>query len=273
MRDFECFNPLTTLVPEKNRHRQGEYKNTVIMKVREKNGRRTIIRTYTNIHNGKEGNHQIRLPAVDGGVYGVVTQGSVLLAENQTFHTIKAGHFFTTKKGAKFQLEDPQTVIVTVQFEQYKGVFTLGEIPSFGNLGYINGAYNRVLSGPQMKGLPCLNSLHIDVPIDQTAHTHPSTRVGVIMDGNIEARIYRNEDDKLPRKLILAKGDVFVMKPDTIHSFHKTDAQGDNPMHLVAFHPDSETGPTHEVAPMMTNSLVKGVSASDIPEIHTKTIE
>jgi hypothetical protein len=41
-------------------------------------------------------------------------------------------------------------------------------------------------------------------------------------------------------------------------------------MAVIAYHPDSDFGPTHEVRPMMNRTIVDDVSACLIEEIRTR---
>ncbi|MCG8366941.1 MAG: hypothetical protein MJA27_26860 [Pseudanabaenales cyanobacterium] len=59
----------------------------------------------------------------------------------------------------------------------------------------------------------------------------------------------------------------FIIPTDGRHSFF-TD---DNEMDVIAYHPDSDTGPTHDDHPMINRTIVDGVSAADIDEIRTTT--
>ena len=43
-------------------------------------------------------------------------------------------------------------------------------------------------------------------------------------------------------------------------------------MDVIAYHPDSDTGPTHDDQPMIKRTIVDGVSAADIDEIRTTDI-
>jgi len=53
-----------------------------------------------------------------------------------------------------------------------------------------------------------------------------------------------------------------------LHSFHTIDESLD----VIAWHPDSDFGPTHDEHPMVSRTFVDGVSASSLPEIQTKEI-
>jgi len=63
----------------------------------------------------------------------------------------------------------------------------------------------------------------------------------------------------------LQSGTMFVIPAETVHSFHTADSE----LLVVAYHPDSDTGPTHDDHPMVNRTIINGVSASAIPEIRT----
>jgi hypothetical protein len=144
----------------------------------------------------------------------------------------------------------------------YLGMFTLGgPIEPLGRLKYIDGCSDTVLIGPILRGDPCLNMLHVPPAVDQTEHTHPSVRVGIVISGN--GRCVTPD-----HTLSLVPGGVFVLHPDAPHSFH-TDV---SPLQIVVYHPDSDTGPSHDDHPMLNRSIVGGRSAADLPNIRTTQI-
>jgi hypothetical protein len=63
----------------------------------------------------------------------------------------------------------------------------------------------------------------------------------------------------------LSAGTIFVIPAETKHSFHTTNSV----LRVVAWHPDSDTGPRHDDHPMVNRTIINGISASQIPEIHT----
>lgn len=254
-----------------------DVKSGVYGKVIEPNGQRTFIR----VLGGKEDvpYSEDKVPAIDGGCIGValsknnegffeVSNRSENFGRSKHEMDVASNDFITTVKGFNAISYYPHVRMLLVQFTGYKGMTTTGEVPNFGNLGYINGAMNRLIVAPKKYGEPCLNGLYIDKPIDQTPHTHPSSRTGLVMDGNVTARIYQNHDrlDKY-KEVNLVRGDVFIMSENVMHSFHKSDHEK---TWLCAFHPDSNFGPTDEVAPMINRTILQdGLSASDVKEIHT----
>jgi len=121
---------------------------------------------------------------------------------------------------------------------------------SVGDLSYIDGCSNSVLVGPPRNGDPCLNYLYFPEGIDQTFHTHPSLRIGMIVDGEGEADLY--DSGKLITQP-LRKGDWFVLPRHVKHRFKTIDSS----MSIVVFHPDSEDGPRDEYNPMKTRTYLK----------------
>ncbi len=149
----------------------------------------------------------------------------------------------------------------------YKGTFMIGgPIEQQGRLLYIDGCSDSLLIPPVMKGDPCLNHLHFPPQISQTRHTHPSMRVGVVARGRGRCIVPQNEDGTGPDVTVpLEPGNIFIIPTDGHHSFF-TDDSG---MDVIAYHPDSDTGPTNNDHPMINRTIVEGVSAAYLDEIRT----
>ena len=128
-----------------------------------------------------------------------------------------------------------------------QGMFQLGgPIEPEGRLRYIDGCTDSLLIAPPLCGDPCLNHLHIPAGTRQTRHTHPSVRVGVIARGG--GRCVTPE-----REYALRTGLVFVIAPGAPHSFFTDDEALD----VVVYHPDSDTGPSHENHPMINRTFLQ----------------
>lgn len=127
----------------------------------------------------------------------------------------------------------------------YAGFFHVGgPAEQCGRLRYIDGCTDSLLIPPVVLGDPCLNLLHLPPHVQQTPHTHPSFRVGLVIDGNGECR---TDAGRLP----LQPGQVFLIRAGALHSFH---TQADC-LRIVAYHPDSDFGPTHDNHPMINRTL------------------
>jgi len=143
----------------------------------------------------------------------------------------------------------------------YFGMHTFGgPIESLGRLKYIDGCTDSLLIPPVKLGDPCLNALFFPRNINQTQHTHPSMRVGIVIRGKGECI---TPEGNIP----LVAGLIFIIHEDGLHSFKTDEHSG---MVVIAYHPDSDFGPTDEEHPMINRTIVEGVSAKDIPEIQTK---
>ena len=128
----------------------------------------------------------------------------------------------------------------------HRGFFHLGgPIEEIGRLRYIDGCTDSLLISPPLLGDPCLNLLHIPPGTRQTAHTHPSIRVGLVVRGSGECATPN-------ARYSLRPGLGFVIAADALHSFHTNH----EPLLVIAYHPDSDFGPTHECHPMVNRTIV-----------------
>ena len=145
----------------------------------------------------------------------------------------------------------------------YEGFFQIGgPVESRGRLRYIDGCSDSLLIAPIVSGDACLNLLHVPPGTNQSAHTHPSFRVGMVLCGSGECR---TEQGVQP----LQANAGFVIPADSLHSFHTNDDE----LLIVAFHPDSDWGPTDDLHPMLNRTYIEGVSASADVESQTRTSE
>lgn len=171
---------------------------------------------------------------------------------------------------------------IIIEKLNHKVMFMMGgPIEEIGRLNYIDGCTDSLLIPPVIKGDSCFNHLHFPAGIDQTPHTHPSIRTGLIARGSGWCI---TPWGSIPLKA----GDVFLILPDqrdekgkqkTIkfegitqiigtHSF-RTDK---DTMDVIAYHPDSDFGPEHQFHPMINRTIVDGVSASDLEDVQSHVI-
>lgn len=137
-----------------------------------------------------------------------------------------------------------------------------GPIESAGRLKYIDGCSDSLVIAPDLYGHPCLNHLHIPAGINQTAHIHTSDRIGIILRGSGEC--------VTPYARYPLVGGMFWRIPcNGVHSFHTSGEALD----VLAWHPDSETGPKHDDHPMLSRTIVDGVSAKEDQHRAIRTTE
>jgi hypothetical protein len=129
----------------------------------------------------------------------------------------------------------------------YRGFFHLGgPVEQTGRLRYIDGCSDSLLIPPVVQGDPCVNLLHLPPGVRQTEHTHPSFRVGLVICGAGLCIVPSG-------RVALTPGAVFVIQAHGRHCFH-TD---DQPLLVLAYHPDSDFGPTHADHPMINRTVLK----------------
>lgn len=187
----------------------------------------------------------------DGACYGFVATGKALLVGEDARESVflVGGQWFSTDSGCMLNLMEPNTSVFISQRVGFRGVYTVGgPIERAGRLRYIDGCSDSLLCCPPIVGDPCLNHLHFPGGIDQTEHTHPSLRAGIVASGEGWC-ITPDGNTRLTANLI------FVIPTDALHSF-RTEAGQD--MDVVPYHPDSDWGPSHEEHPMVNRTLVEG---------------
>ena len=205
-------------------------------------------------------------PQVDGiglddnaSYFGAVLTGSIdLEGDNRLCNTQVLHNSFFSGQFRSLFISDA-TELCLIKVPTYRAPIVQGIIEPSGRLKYIDGAYNSLLMSPPKKGEPCLNALYMTGKIDQTPHTHPSTRIGFILRGQVIVRIWDKEGEgaNVTHEWVLTQGDAWFMEQETIHSFHTTETDD---MCLFAFHPDSDFGPTDEEAPMINRTIIQGAS-------------
>ena len=181
--------------------------------------------------------------------FGFVQSGSGGVDFGEHHYPLLAGQYVCLPGdggSARISGQGPGATIVGVAQSGVRGFFHLGgPIESAGRLRYIDGCTDSLLIPPVVYGEPCLNLLHIPPETQQSAHTHPSFRAGIIVSG---AGVCVTPSRRIP----LQPGLIFMIDPDTLHSFH-TDREA---LLVIAYHPDSDFGPTHEVHPMINRTVL-----------------
>lgn len=187
--------------------------------------------------------------------YGYCTEDSLLEWHGRTMR-LWAGMVFCVPGPCAVRAGEGYVVVR----EDYLGIFaTAGPIERVGRLRYIDTCSDTLLIGPWRRGDPCINHLHFPKGIDQTMHTHPSVRIGVIARGR---GVCVTPDDEFA----LVPGLLWYLPENTEHRFRT----GNSTMDVIAWHPDSDFGPTDEDHPMLNRTIVAGEPAVRHREILTR---
>ena len=205
--------------------------------------------------------HRLSLEPV-GAVFGFVHTGRLVVSDPESKlpnRFVRAGEYFCTRNGARVMSDDGHTRAVLIQRKGWRAYPHVGgPVEEKGRLKYIDGCSDSLLISPPVKGDACLNLLHFPEGIDQTQHTHPSIRVGMVHRGGGHCTTPHG-------RFRLEPGLLFVIPKDGEHRF---DTLGETHMDVVAFHPDTDFGPDHEVHPMVNRTLVGGAKIDNSQGVH-----
>jgi len=199
---------------------------------------------------GDTGQELKRRVPTGGASYGFVICGPVevfAVGAAEPYGRLQSGQWFALPDGVDLQL-GPQARLLVVQSVGFRGLAALGgPIESIGRLRYIDRCSDTLLMSPPLLGDPCLNHLHFPSGVEQTEHTHPSGRFGAIASGV-------GYCDTRAGRITLDEGAIFHIPAGTHHRF----VTEGHFMNVIAFHPDSDWGPTDENHPMINRTWVYG---------------
>ena len=179
----------------------------------------------------------------DATHYGMVIDGCATLAFGETEMRLRPGMFFVAPGAAT--VSGGRGLVVSRL--GYSGLFQVGgPIEDTGRLVYIDGCSDTLLVCPPRLGEPCLNHLHLPPGTNQSEHTHPSERIGIILRGSGECRTPDGT-------FALRPGMAWRIPTGCLHSFFTFDES----MDVLAWHPDSDFGPTDDNHPMKNRTYLK----------------
>jgi mannose-6-phosphate isomerase-like protein (cupin superfamily) len=189
---------------------------------------------------------EIEVPS-SGAAFCFVHEGVATIQDGEVAWSLVAEQWCALGSGFRAQL-GPHTRIAVFQKIGFTGLRAMGgPLEELGRLRYIDGCSDTLLACPPLLGDPCLNHLHFPPGTAQTQHTHPSARLGIVVRGAGTCLTPAGESKLRP-------GLIFSIPQGGVHSFHTA---GDS-MDVVAYHPDSDWGPTDTDHPMVNRTWVNG---------------
>lgn len=175
---------------------------------------------------------------------GFIQQGYATLICEQGEFTLREGMYWCVPGG--FRLEGQGCGVVFGCPDGFRGMFSVGgPIEAQGRLRYIDGCTDSLLVHPCRLGDPCLNMLYLPPGTAQSAHTHPTLRFGIIAQGQGRCVTPSGE-------IMLSPGLTFCIPPEQEHSFF---TPRDSGLWVIAYHPDTDAGPTDEDHPMLNRTF------------------
>lgn len=185
-------------------------------------------------------------------IYGVVVDGQASFRAAGMSATLDAGGYFALP--GPCHVTGDGHVMVIERFG-YRAVPSLGRIEQRGRLVYIDGCSDTILCSPARAGDPVLNHLHFPAGTRQSVHLHPTIRLGVVVRGRGVA--FGPGSAAAPWEEPLEPGTAFLLSEHELHAFRTFAGE---PMDVVAFHPDSDWGPTDATHPMINRTYVSATS-------------
>lgn len=179
------------------------------------------------------------------GTYYIMLQNASYYADNVKFEDVNAAfavnNHFTIKCG-----KGTAVVVEYLGLRLLESRYYVQDVLDMGNLSYMDGGTNTTAVNPGRLGDPVINYVHFPAGMEQTLHTHPSHRIGMILKGR---GLVELDDSEFP----LEQGSVFFMQRNVLHNFR---CPYDEDVVLFVFAPDSGTGPTDEVNPLKIRTYV-----------------
>lgn len=217
----------------------------------------TWLYGYENVSASRPGEAEI--PA-GGTCYGYIAAGAATVADDDGETRLRTGQWFCLPDGCRVGELDDATRVVVSQKVGFTGLRAFGgPIERLGRLKYIDLCSDTLLAPPPMCGDPCLNHLHFPHGIEQTEHTHPSVRCGVVARG-------QGWCETPYRASALVPGLAFLIPTGGLHRF----VTHDETMDVIAYHPDTDWGPTDEQHPMVNKTLVEGRKIDNTRGVHAE---
>lgn len=181
-----------------------------------------------------------------GTAFVVAMESATVGVEFGSFSLCATGHAVVPVPAS---VEGGSGLVITDR--SHRGLFVVGgPTEPAGRLAYIDGCSDTLLVPPVSRGDPCLNLLHLPAGVVQSDHDHPGVRAGMILDG--EGRCVLGDGTVFS----LTKGVIFVLGSGVTHRFETRLV----PMSVVAWHPDSDFGPTDDDHPMLNRTFRPGTS-------------
>lgn len=189
-------------------------------------------------------NDSFETASQDSYYIGYVGDGDCKINYNGLEAKLSGGMYFGLS--CNFKLETSGTVALFRRMG-YRGLNSIGgPLETTGRQRYIDGCTSTLLIYPALLGDCCFNFLYFPPNTVQTRHFHPSIRLGVVTEGSGYCHVNGT-------KMKLKKTDCFYLEENEEHYF----SSENETLAVVAYHPDSDWGPTHEVHPMINRTFFK----------------
>lgn len=185
--------------------------------------------------------------SVSSTYFGFVSEGPVVIERaGMAPLSLSKGMYFSVP--GEFTLDAKSGHAFVVERLGYRGLFTIGgPIEDSGRLCYIDNCSTSQLVPPVRLGDPTIQLLVFPPNVDQTFHIHPTIRLGFVHSGKGYCKLGTS------KKVSLSAGDAFYLPERLIHGF----VSESEPLVVIAYHPDSDVGPTDQSHPMLSRTYLQ----------------
>jgi hypothetical protein len=178
--------------------------------------------------------------------FGYVLSGEATLKARESMQSIELNERMYFSLPGPIEILPRGRVIVFQRFG-YRGLPTIGgPIEAMGRLSYIDQCTASLIVPPARMTDPCLNQLVFPPGVHQSQHTHPTIRLGLVYEGHGICHLQNGQKQEL------SVGTAFCLPAHQPHCFESKDKT----LGVIAFHPDTDTGPTDESHPMLNRTYI-----------------
>lgn len=181
-------------------------------------------------------------------LYGYSFSDSTITIGNKTYQ-LECNQYFSLFIGNNAVTAVATGHLFLVARLGYKCQNNIGWAEEKGRLSYIDGCTDSMLIYPPRQGDPSLNLLYFPSGINQSQHTHPSIRIGCVINGQGISDTWNN-GDYLSHDLVT--GVNFCLEENELHRFRTSNSS----MTVIAWHPDGDWGPTDHNHAMLNRTYV-----------------
>lgn len=178
--------------------------------------------------------------------FGYVLTGEATLKASESLQSVRLCERMYFSLPGPVEILPHGRVIVFQRFG-YRGLPMVGgPIETMGRLSYIDQCTASLIVPPARMTDPCLNQLVFPPGIKQTQHTHPTIRLGLVYEGHGTCHLENGQKHEL------TVGTAFCLPAHQPHFFESKDQT----LGVIAFHPDTDTGPTDGSHPMLNRTYI-----------------
>lgn len=191
--------------------------------------------------------HYVDAPEIGWATMFGFSFGNSTLLIGKREYNIKSNQYFSIPVRNEDVTIDPTDDLFAVFRLGFIGHDLVGtqDVTKQGKLSYIDGCSDSLMVYPPRLGDPTLNYLFFPTNINQSFHTHPSLRIGCVINGE--------GISDTDHEVSLTTGTFFCLEEHELHRFKTKDKS----MRVIAYHPDGDWGPTDENHTMLNRTYIK----------------